>query len=176
MNETNPSQKSNQTSATTAPPEVMEPSKTSKVVDAVKREAGQVKESAVKSGQSALEKGKNQVAESVGAYRAALADAASHMEETNHALAAKGAHRIADSVGQVENYLRTADAGRLVDDAEECLRSHPAVSFASLFCGGMALGRFLRAGRPATRTQRAPSGTSAATSQATPTSQYAGRA
>jgi hypothetical protein len=91
---------------------------------------------------------KETAAQRIGGYGAAMHDSARAFEEQDPNIA-WFAHRAADRIQRVADYVRTRDFGALRRDAEAVARRHPAVFFGGLFLAGLMLGNVAKAGRRA---------------------------
>lgn len=89
---------------------------------------------------------KDRTAERVGSYGSALHESAKSLEENDPNIAWL-AHRAADRLQSVADYVRESDFGRLRSDAEDVARRHPAAFFGGLFVAGLVLGNVLKASR-----------------------------
>lgn len=122
------------------------------LLGAVREEAAHVRDNIKDSGQNALEHGREQLADSVGVCREMLDEAAGQLHSSHLEGTAAGLERAAESVGRIEDYFRSADAETLIQDTENCIRRNQTAAFSTFFLSGLALGRFLKAGRPVSGT------------------------
>lgn len=89
---------------------------------------------------------KSAAADRVGGYSSAIHDTARNFEEKDPNIAWL-AHRTADRVEQIAEYIRSRDLQALRTDAEDLARRHPAVFFGGLFLAGVVVGNLLKASR-----------------------------
>ena len=89
---------------------------------------------------------KSAAADRVGGYGSAIHETARNFEENDPNIAWL-AHRTADRVEQVADYIRSRDLHALRDDTEDLARRHPALFFGGLFLAGVVVGNLLKASR-----------------------------
>lgn len=89
---------------------------------------------------------KSAAADRVGGYSSAIHETARNFEEKDPNIAWL-AHRTADRVEQVADYIRSRDLPALKADAEDLARRHPAAFFGGLFLAGIVVGNLLKASR-----------------------------
>jgi hypothetical protein len=94
-------------------------------------------------GRMANEK-KQEAAERVAGYGTAVHDSAKSLEEKDPNIA-WFAHRAADRLENVANYLRDHDLQSLRDDVAGIARRHPAAFYGGLFVAGLLVGNVLKA-------------------------------
>jgi hypothetical protein len=122
-----------------------------KITDTARDAASKVKKAAASTaarardevGRMAGER-KEQAAERLGGYGSAMHDCASSLEEKDPNIAWL-AHRAADRLESVADYVRTRDFRGLREDAEGIARRHPALFFGGLFFAGLIVGNLLKA-------------------------------
>lgn len=87
---------------------------------------------------------KSAAAERVGGYGSAIHDTARNLEEKDPNLAWL-AHRTADRVEAIADYIRSRDLLELRNDAEDLARRHPLAVFGGLFVAGLVVGNLIKA-------------------------------
>jgi hypothetical protein len=116
--------------------------------------AARVKETAThykdRAAEAAAER-KTEVADRLGRYGSAVHQSAQSFEEQDQNIA-YFAHRAADRIDGIADYVRTRDFAGLKRDAEGLARRNPALFFGGLFVAGLVVGNLLKAKPPATRT------------------------
>jgi hypothetical protein len=89
---------------------------------------------------------KDQAAQRMDGVGAALRESARKIEPQDPNIA-WFAHRTADRLQGVADYVRSRDFGALRQDTEAFARRHPAAFFGGLFVTGLILGNVVKAGR-----------------------------
>lgn len=89
---------------------------------------------------------KSAAADRVGGYGSAIHETARNLEEKDPNIAWL-AHRTADRIEQVADYIRSRDLRDLRNDTEDLARRHPAAFFGGLFLAGVVVGNLLKASR-----------------------------
>jgi len=99
-------------------------------------------------GRQAIWGGQQRVAETVGQCEVAMRDVAGLLRRTAFGAAAGQVERVAALAGDTRHYLAETPSHEIWRDAEDCVRRHPAASFAAFLLAGMAVGRFLKSSTP----------------------------
>jgi hypothetical protein len=94
-----------------------------------------------------------QTAEEVGRFGESLHKTAKSMEEEDPNIAYY-AHRLADRLDHVAEYVRNRDLGALKEDMANLARRHPVAVLGGLFVAGLVIGNLVKAG--ATAVNEAP--------------------
>lgn len=115
---------------------------TSKVKGAASNTAARAKDEAVR---YAAEK-KEATASRIGSYSSAMHDTAQSFEDKDPNIA-WFAHRAADKLQSVAEYMRNRDFSALRLDAEDLARRHPGAFFGSMFLVGLVAGNMVKASR-----------------------------
>lgn len=110
----------------------------------IKSAAGQTAARARDEAQRLAAEKKSTAAERIEGYSSAMHDSAKAFEEQDPNIA-WFAHRAADRLHGVADYVRDRDFNDLRRDAEDIARRHPAVFFGGLFVAGLLLGNILKA-------------------------------
>jgi hypothetical protein len=122
------------------------------IKEAARDAAGQVKETASQTASKLKESAaeiaaqrRSQAADQVGRVGQSLHNTAQSMEEEDPNIA-HYAHRIADRLDHVAEYVRNRDLAALKDDASDMARRHPVAFFGGLFVAGLVVGNLVKAG------------------------------
>ncbi len=113
--------------------------------------AARVKETAAEYRDRAAEvasERKSEVADRLGRYGTAFHQSAQSFEAEDQNIA-YFAHRAADKIESVAEYVRSRDFASLKNDAQDLARRHPAAFFGGLFVAGLLIGNLLKAKSPA---------------------------
>jgi hypothetical protein len=86
-----------------------------------------------------------QVGEQVGSVGEAMRNMGDQLREQGNDLPAQLANQVADRVEQLGQYLRAADADRIIRDVEDFGRRQPWVIAAAGLAAGVAAARFIKA-------------------------------
>jgi ElaB/YqjD/DUF883 family membrane-anchored ribosome-binding protein len=120
--------------------------------DALKEQAGQVTEKAKEVTGTVQDRVREQVdsrstqaGEQVGSVSEAMRNMGDQLRDQGNDLPAQLAHQVADRVEQLGQYLREADADRIVRDVEDFGRRQPWVIAAAGLAAGVAAARFIKA-------------------------------
>lgn len=152
----NPSNFPNPTSGSTNPAgssgtETSTPSAVSKVAESARDAATKLKSAASDTAHRAAEKAeavagekKAEAAARVDSYGQAIHDSAKSLEEHDPNIAWL-AHRAADRLQDMANYVRERDFAAMRADAENFARRHPAAFFGGICVAGLILGSALKA-------------------------------
>lgn len=89
---------------------------------------------------------KTAAADRIGGYSSAVHETAKSLEEKDPNIA-WFAHRAADRLEQVADYVRTRDLPELRADVATVARRHPAAFFGGLFVAGLLVGNLVKASR-----------------------------
>jgi len=93
---------------------------------------------------------RTQAADQVGRVGQTLHNTARSMEEEDPNIA-HYAHRIADRIDNVADYVRNHDFASLKNDAADLARRHPVAFLGGLFVAGLVIGNVVKAGAAAAR-------------------------
>ena len=121
--------------------------------DAAGRVKQSVSETASKLKGSAAEMAEQRRAETadrVGRVGQSLHNTAQSMEQEDPNIA-HYAHRIADRLDHVADYVRNRDLAAMKEDASDLARQHPVAFFGGLFVAGLVIGNLVKAGATATQ-------------------------
>jgi len=94
---------------------------------------------------------KRQASEQVGAVGAAVHDTAGRLREEGNEDVADWFEYVAEQVDQCASWIRERDFGHIRADLERMARNRPGLFLGSLFVGGLAVSRFLKASPPEKR-------------------------
>ncbi len=107
--------------------------------------ASKIKESAA----DIADQRRTQAADQVGRIGQNIHSTARSMENEDPNIA-HYAHRIADRLDNVADYVRNRDLAALKDDAADLARRHPVAFLGGLFVAGLVIGNIVKAGAAAT--------------------------
>lgn len=89
---------------------------------------------------------KGYVSETAGGISKALHEAARSLRDERHEDSARFVDRAADQLERFSGRFRDEDTERLMGDAEDYVRSNPAVSIGGALAAGFLLARFIKSG------------------------------
>jgi hypothetical protein len=113
-----------------------------------RQRAGQWGEQLKSQSEEYLDRGKSRAAEQVDHLSQAIRGAGEKLREGDQEFIAGYIDAVADQIDRVGGYLRDRDFAGLLGDARDIARRHPVMVTGGMFVAGLALARFLKAGRP----------------------------
>jgi hypothetical protein len=91
---------------------------------------------------------KDEAADELSKFSAAIRRAATQLNEENNASVASYVQTAADSIDKAADYLQKRNVNDLVEDASEAAKRNPALFLGGVFIAGLAAARFIKAANP----------------------------
>jgi hypothetical protein len=113
-------------------------------------------------GQSMLDRQKQLVASEISHLGAAVRRASGNLQDQNSPTLAQYVDNAARRLDGMARYVEDSDLGELGREIEQFVRRRPAVIVGGMFLTGLAIGRFVKASRPAAPPPRRPQASSPA--------------
>ena len=115
------------------------------LMDEAKRETASLASQARDQVQGLVAERKDQMANRLGSLAGVLHDAGRRLDDEDGGGFGRYAHRAAEQVDRLSNYLRDRDLDSFVHDSETLARRRPELFLGGAFLAGVLLARFLKA-------------------------------
>jgi ElaB/YqjD/DUF883 family membrane-anchored ribosome-binding protein len=115
------------------------------VAERAQETAGKVADQAQMRVRDQIDQRSTDLGQQISATAKALRTSSSQLSQQGNTTVAQATDRAADQADQLGQYLRTADANRILGDAEQFGRENPWVVIAGGLVAGIAAARFLKA-------------------------------